>query len=349
MGAPTSSIISEIFLQEVDETITKIIKKYDTSGTYYRYVDDAIYISQNNGINTQQIINEINNIHNKLKFTIEEEHDNKLNYLDVTISKSNNKFTYSIYRKPTQTDLIIPNKSIHPYQHKMAAFYSMLHRMLKIPMNSIEQNKERNIIKQLAKANGYHNKTIDKIENKIRQKLNIKDNANINNNNPTEYKYTTITYYGHISNKIAKLFKNTNIKIAYKTDNKIINKITFENKLDQHDKNGIYKIKCPDCNKYYIGQTKKKLKIRYSQHLNAFKKPNRYKSNLATHSINNNHMFPPINNMTLIKSLPKSNKMNIWENMEIYKHQQNKTLIKEQIQIKTKQDDTFKLLKLVKT
>lgn len=350
MGAPTSSIISEIYLQEIDQIIIKIIKKYDPTGTYYRYVDDTIYISQNKGTNIDKIITEINNIHKKLKFTIEEEKNNKLNYLDITITRNINKFTYTIYRKPTQTDMIIPYKSIHPHQHKMAAFYSMLYRMLKIPMNKEDQEREKNIIKQIAKVNGYQTKTINKIENKIKQKINKRNNnnnININpNNNQTENTYATLTYYGYISNKIAKLFNNTNIKIAYKTDNKIIHKITHDKELNQHDKNGIYKIECTECNKYYIGQTKKKLKNRYAQHLNAFKKPHIYKSNLATHAINNNHNFPPINNMTLIKTMNKSNKMNIWENLEIFKHHHNNTIIKEQTQIKTKQDEIFKLILL---
>ena len=36
--------------------------------------------------------------------------------------------------------------------------------------------------------------------------------------------------------------------------------------------------------------------------------------------------------------------MNLWENMEIFKHNHNKSLIKEQPQIKTKQDELFKLI-----
>ena len=37
--------------------------------------------------------------------------------------------------------------------------------------------------------------------------------------------------------------------------------------------------------------------------LNAYKKPNIYKSNLATHAINTGHEFPDITNVTLIKHI----------------------------------------------
>ena len=40
--------------------------------------------------------------------------------------------------------------------------------------------------------------------------------------------------------------------------------------------------------------------------------------------------------------------MNIWENLNIYKHNNNNLLIKEQTQIKTKQDDLFKIINLLK-
>jgi hypothetical protein len=54
----------------------------------------------------------------KIKFTIETEKHNTLNYLHLTITNKYNKLTFGIYRKPTNTDLIIHNDSCHPYEHK---------------------------------------------------------------------------------------------------------------------------------------------------------------------------------------------------------------------------------------
>jgi hypothetical protein len=45
---------------------------------------------------------------------MEEETDNSINFLDITIKKVNNTFTTDIYRKPTTTDSIIPRDSCHP-------------------------------------------------------------------------------------------------------------------------------------------------------------------------------------------------------------------------------------------
>ena len=90
----------------------------------------ALYISQNKDINISNILNSINNLYNKIKFTLEEESNKKLNYLELTLNRNDNIFDYSIYRKLSQTDLIIPNKSNHPPQNKMAAFNSLIYLSL---------------------------------------------------------------------------------------------------------------------------------------------------------------------------------------------------------------------------
>ena len=83
-------------------------------------IRDSLY----NG-NKRQIENfhkYINTIHHKLKFTLEIELNNSINFLGLTITKTNNTHTYKIYRKPTTSDMVIHNSSNHPTQHKHAAF-----------------------------------------------------------------------------------------------------------------------------------------------------------------------------------------------------------------------------------
>jgi hypothetical protein len=63
------------------------------------------------------MLEEFNTVHPNLKFTLETETHNKINYLDITINKQD-KLTFGIYRKPTTTDIIIHNKSCHPNEHK---------------------------------------------------------------------------------------------------------------------------------------------------------------------------------------------------------------------------------------
>jgi hypothetical protein len=54
-----------------------------------------------------------------MKFTIEKNLHEEIKYLELTINRKDTKLGFSIYRKPTQTDIVIPNSSCHRYEHKL--------------------------------------------------------------------------------------------------------------------------------------------------------------------------------------------------------------------------------------
>jgi hypothetical protein len=49
---------------------------------------------------------------------MEMEMDNKLNFLDMSIYRTQRDLQLDIYRNPTITDIMIHNKSCHPREHK---------------------------------------------------------------------------------------------------------------------------------------------------------------------------------------------------------------------------------------
>ena len=128
-------------------------------------------------------------IHHKLKFTLEIELNNSLNFLDLTITKTNNTHTYKIYRKPTTSDMVIHNSSNHPTQHKHAAFNYMLHRLTSIPLNTHDYQEELNTIKYIAVKNGYNPDLVNKIHKRI---LNTKNKTHQTNNTPVSYTHLDV-------------------------------------------------------------------------------------------------------------------------------------------------------------
>jgi hypothetical protein len=121
MGAPTSAIFAEIYLQHIEHTIIYKILQNHNIIDYHRYVDDILIIYNTETTNIHNTLHEFNQIHPKLKFKLELETNNQINFLDITINKQVNKLTYNIHRKPTTTDTIIHNTSCHPTEHKIAA------------------------------------------------------------------------------------------------------------------------------------------------------------------------------------------------------------------------------------
>ena len=121
MGAPTSAIFSEIFLQHIVNTkIADMLLKCHIVG-YFRYVDYINIVCNKDTTNIYDLLNIVKTITPTMKFTIEEEKENKTNCLDVTISKEKDNLSFNVYRKPTTTDNIIKNDSCHPHEHKLAA------------------------------------------------------------------------------------------------------------------------------------------------------------------------------------------------------------------------------------
>jgi hypothetical protein len=121
MGAPTSSIFSELYLLSLENsTIYKLLLNHDIVG-YFRYVDDILIVYDEGKTNIDTLL-KCFNISPKLKFTVEKEVKQKIKFLDITINREPNKMSIYIYRKPTYTDVIIPNDSCHPREHTMGQY-----------------------------------------------------------------------------------------------------------------------------------------------------------------------------------------------------------------------------------
>ena len=136
-----------------------------------RYVDDIFIIYNGTIRQIESFKNYINKLNKKIQFTSEIESDNSINFLDIKIKKNNDKLKFSVYRKPTTTDTVIHNDLHHPKNQKLAAFNSLIHKALSIPMDIEDFNNEINIIKQIAKNNGYNIRLINQVIENMKTKI----------------------------------------------------------------------------------------------------------------------------------------------------------------------------------
>jgi len=140
MGAPISPILSEIYLQFLEnKKIFDNLKEEKIVG-YFRYVDDILIIYNGNITDVEQVLSSFNDVTASLTFTLEQEKENKLNFLDLSIIKATDKISFGIYRKPTTSDIIIPNDSCHPTEQKLAA---MRYFTITINVYDLDHTKNR--------------------------------------------------------------------------------------------------------------------------------------------------------------------------------------------------------------
>jgi hypothetical protein len=143
-----------------------------------------------------------------MNFTTEEEVNNKINFLDITISKENN-VSFDIYRKSTATDTIIPQDSCHPTEHKIATIRYLKNRNDTYILNDNNKQKENEAICHILCNNKYDTSTLNKCKRT--------DNKKENETNTQGQKWDKFTYIGKETRTITKLFRDSNIKIAFTT------------------------------------------------------------------------------------------------------------------------------------
>ena len=326
MGNPLSPLLAEIFMDNLEDKISKnkIFQKF----TYwYRYVDDilAAFVGTQRQLNV--FFDFINELHPNINFTMEIESNNSINFLDLTISKHSNFHDFAIFRKPSHTDMVIHNSSYHPRSHKLAAFHSMIHRLSSVPLNNDNFSSELNIIKQIAVNNGYSPKIIDSL---LKKKTFQQAKPHIYPKAVSETtKFFTSTFCGNLSQKISEYLKPLNFKSAFKTNNslgKFI--INTKHKTDLDKRSGVYKLSCNSCPKFYIGQSGRMFKTRISEHKASFMGKGG-KSSYAEHLISENHSFN--DNFSILHIHSKGRMLDNLEKMEINKFKKSDLILNDQL------------------
>jgi hypothetical protein len=238
MGAPTSAILAEVFIQHLEHPEIINILKESQIIDYHRYVNDILIIYNTHITNIDDILNKFNSIHHKIKFTIEKEENSKINFLDLSISRISNRMELAIYRKPTTTDLIIHNDSCHPLEHKKNAINYLLNRINQYPITSKNKKEEESIINVILNNNNPIN---------IKQRFQVNKNKKKKRKEGKKKKWVTFTFLGPETRIITKIFKNTDIAIPYRTRNNITHVLKTKKKKTRRKMN-IVKVEFTNCN-----------------------------------------------------------------------------------------------------
>ena len=109
----------------------------------------------------------MNNQHPDIKFTMENEHNQKLSFLDVLVDRVNNKFDTSVYRQPTCSGQGLSFFSHCSVKFKINCIKALLHRAYNICSNYMFLDEEFNFLKQHFHNNGYSKDIVDPSVNSL--------------------------------------------------------------------------------------------------------------------------------------------------------------------------------------
>ena len=139
MGSPLGPILADIFLSLLENKLNGVIQ--DTH-LYVRYVNDTFLLCRNKN-QAKQLPQIFDLVRPNMKFTMEEEHSNRLSFVDVSIPWKDSKFIRSINHKDTWMGQYIPLVSFCPIQTKNGLVRNLFIRAYRLcSQETIQQEVE---------------------------------------------------------------------------------------------------------------------------------------------------------------------------------------------------------------
>ncbi|XP_044738897.1 uncharacterized protein LOC123300392 [Chrysoperla carnea] len=313
MGNPLSPFLANIFMSRLERNLKQAAEYFPQH--WYRYVDDIFTIIDTKKTSVHDFLEFLNKAEPSIKFTVEEEQDEKLPFLDLEISRDSDKLAFNIYRKPTNVDRFIPKDSFSHWSHKMAAFNFLVHRLTTYPLSTTNYKKELDYIKNVAVLNGYSTNVIDQLLKKAKWRKSLKETTTLSTEEPVLR--TSLTFYGKKTSQVSEAMQkyNTNLQVAYTSKGKLRSMLcNTKDRIPNNKKSGIYKVDCADCSKGYIGQTARSLSVRYKEHIAHFNNKRKEKSSVASHAMETGHQ---IGEIKLLKLVNIPSKLDAYESLYI--------------------------------
>lgn len=292
MGSPISPIVADIVMQRALESIMSnsplriiFIKKYVDDLLVAIHVDDV-----------QHVLEKFNDFHPRIQFTLEEEVENKLPYLDMLLHRSPDGLIKSVwYSKPCSSQRMLNYHSVHPINMLLNMAKNFTNRVRNLTTKDDENPDE--VIKKVLRKNAFPEHIIRSL---LRPEQGHREAGGTNVegarlDEATEFH--SMIYVRGLSERWKNVINKApgNRKIAFKPAEivrkhftRVKDPIPMEYKSDV-----IYDIPCGGCDLHYIGTTGQHLRNRLQQHRRDCRPPiiNEQASALCAHTSNTGHKF----------------------------------------------------------
>ena len=154
MGSPLAPTLANLFLSHWEQIWLNTCPNNCKPTFFKRYVDDT-FVLFDSPEKPLHFLEFLNSQHNNIKFTIEQEQNKSLPFLDTTITIKNNNFESSIYRKPTFTGLGTHFLSHTQLIYKINSIKTLIYRSFQISSNYLNFHTDIVFLKNFFLENGY--------------------------------------------------------------------------------------------------------------------------------------------------------------------------------------------------
>lgn len=214
----------------------------------------------------------------------------------------------------------------------MAAYHSMAHRMVSLPLTKESYEKETAKMVSIGRLNGYQCSTIEKIIAKHEKKKELKEMSTFYERQKMEkeeVRRASMTHYPEAIKHLKPAYRKHDIQLVHRSENKLGNLLgSPKEKPPKLMRSGIYRIECQTgCDFFYIGRTIRNPTKRFDEHMQDWINENQDEnaSAVAAHLLKNGHKID-IDNVKLVKEVRSKWKIDFEEAVYIHKNKHLKLM-----------------------
>ena len=313
MGSPLGPLFADIFMSELEK---KLEANNQMPSYYKRYVDDTFVIAKSQH-ESEEFLSVLNSIHEALTFTMETANNGTLPFLGMTIVKHENSLSTQVYRKATNTGLLLHHQSHVYYKYKHSLLHTMIDRAYRLSSTWKAFSDECNTIKKIFTQLKY---PLDLIDRKIKDFLHKKFTPENNIHPPTETPTRLLLPYKDdksslfVRRRLRSINTLTSINIQPVFLSRKVSSLVSKSESKPNLINSasvIYKFQCKQCDANYIGYTTRHLFERVTEH--------RY--SIVGKHLRDAHLTSPfslsLEHFTVLKSCPSKFDLLIYEMLYI--------------------------------
>ena len=277
MGSPLSAVLACLFMEalEVDHYMEVVGPRV----VWLRYVDDVIVVVPSR-TDLPDMRTRLNAVHPNIQFTIEEEQDERLPFLDTIVTRQDTGPVFSVYRKPTNKDDFVHFYSQHSRRTKEDIVTGFFLRAYRICSPESLDDELQYITQSFTRLH-YPPGLL------LRMKSRAAAIITRDRPEPTSTQRLVLPQSTLTTELQQHLGKHINVTTA--TGTKIADLVKMKRPKHTLPHSAVYKIPCGGCDKSYYGETGRGLRTRLSEHKADFRH-HRLSNAMVVHSEKEGHL-----------------------------------------------------------
>ncbi|BHF64245.1 hypothetical protein SprV_0200724600 [Sparganum proliferum] len=204
---PMGSLISGFIAEAVLQRLEWLVFQHHKPKSWARYVDDTFVVIERDQVLTFK--EHLNSVSPDIQFTMEEEEDNQLVFLDVLVCRKEcGGLKTKVFRKATNTMQILNFNSNHPISHKRNCVKTLYRRVGTHCSEPEDKIAELQYLRRVFKANGYLLNFVNRCIRKRDKRSNRTDTKS----------WRTLPYVKDVSEAVGRLLVPLGVGVAHRPE-----------------------------------------------------------------------------------------------------------------------------------